>query len=273
MVSKGWTQLSSTCNLMSRAKPASRGAKINDHPNPHTSRWLIIPKCALNLSMSVSLVFPTYWSLHIWQVMQYTMLSFLHETFFIVRKFTPVQQPEYVPSIKDQGLIACVFIRAFIPDQSLLYNGRHLQFCYNHMCPGMFKCHNSYCIPVWYVCDGFNDCPSYEDESYCVRDTCLGLLICKEYICVTRQETCDGYIHCSESWDDEMHCNLHPCPQSCMCYGLTMVCTLEKSEQMPVYDDRSVCLEIHGGNFHLHAFQLHLYQLLKRLNVSNNSIT
>ncbi|XP_045163842.2 G-protein coupled receptor GRL101-like [Mercenaria mercenaria] len=44
----------------------------------------------------------------------------------------------------------------------------HLQNCENVSCPAQhFKCPESYCVPLMYVCNGRIDCPGGQDETYC----------------------------------------------------------------------------------------------------------
>ena len=43
-------------------------------------------------------------------------------------------------------------------------NGKHLEECDTFECNMMFKCHQLYCIPWSYVCDGKWDCPKGLDE-------------------------------------------------------------------------------------------------------------
>ena len=53
-------------------------------------------------------------------------------------------------------------------------NCEHLKFCSEHQCPSMFKCHRTYCIPTYMVCDGKDDCPLSEDENNCTDMSCPG---------------------------------------------------------------------------------------------------
>ena len=57
-------------------------------------------------------------------------------------------------------------------------NGKHLEQCESHRCVKHYKCHNSYCIPVHYICDGKVDCPDEDDENMCHKYTCPGLFRC-----------------------------------------------------------------------------------------------
>ena len=67
----------------------------------------------------------------------------------------------------------CVFERSA---NMLMYcpNTEHIMFCADHECPSMFKCYRSYCIPIYMICDGINDCPLSEDESECAEKSCPG---------------------------------------------------------------------------------------------------
>ena len=39
-----------------------------------------------------------------------------------------------------------------------------MAFCDDFVCPFYYKCHQSYCIQTYRVCDGISDCPDDEDE-------------------------------------------------------------------------------------------------------------
>ena len=95
---------------------------------------------------------------------------------------------------------ACIYLR----ESRLLLESTtpHLRFCYYHTCPGLFKCHNSFCIPYRYVCDMIKDCPFGEEETNCETFLCPGLLKCKlDQVCISRYELCDGIQH------EELHSN------------------------------------------------------------------
>ena len=96
--------------------------------------------------------------------------------------------------------------------------------CKYIMCPGMFKCRESYCIPMSAFCDGQLDCFYGEDELFCTSLTCPGLLMCRgESRCVSQSEVCDGKVDCIYSNDDEISCK--PCPIHCTCEGLVVRCS------------------------------------------------
>ena len=46
-------------------------------------------------------------------------------------------------------------------------NGFHVSNCEEFACDDMFKCPDSYCIPVHYLCDHYSHCPNGEDEDFC----------------------------------------------------------------------------------------------------------
>ena len=100
--------------------------------------------------------------------------------------------------------------------------------CVHFRCPGLFKCHSSYCIYMSSVCDGQYDCEEGDDEIFCPLLSCPGLLKCRgENRCMSVEEICDNTVNCLHSMDDEIGCNI--CPTSCQCSGYTMVCQLEHS--------------------------------------------
>ena len=106
-------------------------------------------------------------------------------------------------------------------------SGRHLDTCAAVECSGMFKCFNSYCIPLHYICDGFSDCYSSEDEQGCSDLSCPGLLKCRGTAsrCVGQWQICDGFIDCPSA-DDEILC--HKCPLTCMCQSFKVWCWSNK---------------------------------------------
>ena len=106
-------------------------------------------------------------------------------------------------------------------------NGRHLHTCAVVECSGMFKCFKSYCIPLHYICDGFSDCYSSEDEQGCSHLSCPGLLKCRGTAsrCVGQWQICDGFIDCPSA-DDEILC--HKCPLRCMCQSFQIWCWYRK---------------------------------------------
>ncbi len=171
--------------------------------------------------------------------------------------------------------MACSFNRHMHPEMSLLYNAPHLMFCLYHECPGMYKCHRSYCIPYRYICDQTRDCPAGEDERGCTQLSCPGLMKCKsEKICLAPDEVCDGTVHCSTSMDDEQLCGLQPCPPQCFCYGLAVSCTHNTRTIMslPELDHRLLALDLDYNHIILsEGFFSQTAQLL-RLNLSLNNI-
>ena len=100
--------------------------------------------------------------------------------------------------------------------------------CVYFSCPGMFKCHKSYCIYMSSVCDDQYDCEEGEDEIFCPLSSCPGMLKCRgEIRCISKEEICDNYVNCLYSMDDEIGC--HECPYICQCDGYSMLCHLENT--------------------------------------------
>ena len=96
--------------------------------------------------------------------------------------------------------------------------------CRDILCPGMFKCHMYYCIPIASVCDGQSDCLHNDDERFCDSMVCPGSLKCRdENRCVSSDSICDGIPDCLYTFDDELLCD--NCPTGCKCQVYVMVCT------------------------------------------------
>ena len=87
-----------------------------------------------------------------------------------------------------------------------------------------FQCPDGYCLPVFVLCNGINDCPRWEDEMGCDTYTCPGLYRCRgSLVCLHVQHVCDQVFQCPQH-DDEVLCNT-TCPQRCMCSGLSYFCS------------------------------------------------
>ncbi len=150
----------------------------------------------------------------------------------------------------------------------MYFTDPHLQFCFHHICPGYFKCHNSFCIPYRYVCDGTPDCPSGEEELKCDVLICRRLLKCKtDSICLSIYEVCDGIIHCPISKDDELLCDLPECPLGCRCYGLALKCF--DVNLVPSYHSETRAIDISGDHILLTPSSFIKYIYLDRINLSS----
>ena len=87
-------------------------------------------------------------------------------------------------------------------------------------CPGRIF----YCLPVYVICNGVNDCPGKEDEVECSDFVCPGFYRCRSsHICLHPGHLCDGVIQCPQQ-DDEIFCDT-VCPEGCTCYGNAFFCT------------------------------------------------
>ena len=73
----------------------------------------------------------------------------------------------------------CVSERNWMGDPLYCSDNGNLRTCVQYVCPGSYKCNQSYCIPVHSVCDGVEDCPYGEDEVNCDNYSCQRTLICK----------------------------------------------------------------------------------------------
>ena len=93
------------------------------------------------------------------------------------------------------------------------------------VCPEThFKCPpDGYCLPVYVICNGVDDCPGREDEAACDSYTCPGFYRCRgSRICLHASQVCDLMFHCPQR-DDELFCDLS-CPESCTCHGMAFFC-------------------------------------------------
>ncbi len=164
---------------------------------------------------------------------------------------------------------ACIFTRRASVDMT--DRNHHLKCCHSHQCPGMYKCHNSYCIPYRYVCDGHKDCPSGEEEMRCERLVCEGMLKCMvDNICVSWQEVCDGVKHCINSGDDEIFCDLPACPADCYCHGLLMDCVGTNMTYVPSYYQYTKSVDLSDNFLVLNGNTFSMFPCLSQLNISLN---
>ena len=74
----------------------------------------------------------------------------------------------------------------------------------------MFRCHLSYCIPIFMVCDNIPDCQRDQDEVFCASGGRMfdteksinkeGLLRCRyDHLYIPSFHICDGVVHCLQS--------------------------------------------------------------------------
>ena len=118
--------------------------------------------------------------------------------------------------------------------------GGHLQECKDFECNLKYKCPDSYCIPLSYICDGKWDCASGYDEDIlhtCKIRNCIGFFHCSDSsICVHLEDVCDNYVDCPLK-DDELMCVLHnnKCPIFCVCHNLAFQCIGNLPEISNIY--------------------------------------
>ncbi len=122
----------------------------------------------------------------------------------------------------------CLFSLTFAGHLQPCRTGEHLESCEKFQCNMMLKCHDSYCIPWDYVCDGKWDCAFGKDElqDECVKRSCQDQMKCKtSSICIYISQVCDNKINCPLG-DDELLCDLtHAmCPTVCQCYSHKVRC-------------------------------------------------
>ncbi|XP_068612148.1 LOW QUALITY PROTEIN: atrial natriuretic peptide-converting enzyme [Brachionichthys hirsutus] len=66
-----------------------------------------------------------------------------------------------------------------------------------------FLCATGICVPQKLVCNGYNDCDDWSDETHCVCSD--GLFRCNTGRCLSPTLVCDGYDDCGDL-SDERHC-------------------------------------------------------------------
>ena len=120
-------------------------------------------------------------------------------------------------------------------------NGGHLEQCEKFQCNMMFKCHNSYCIPWSYVCDGKWQCAFGADEMKditCAQsNNCKFLFSCvNSTMCIHLGTTCDGEVNCLFG-DDEILCLLKNiiCPLQCQCLTYAIRCNHMKNTSVDYF--------------------------------------
>ena len=151
-------------------------------------------------------------------------------------------------------------------------NGWHLQNCSEFLCIGYFKCTDSYCIPVSYICDGKNDCANREDEIACEKYICPGLYRCKgTTLCISQSKVCDSKFDCPGN-DDEDYCYRHLCPENCICNNYYIHCIDRALLNIPSAMTSQLYITFKGNNLQLENITLHSHYKLKILDISFNNI-
>ncbi len=141
--------------------------------------------------------------------------------------------------------------------------GEHLQACKAFECNLMFKCHQFYCIPWSYVCDGKWDCPSgydeYANSTLCQTRNCTQMFSCKSSkTCIHLANVCDGQPHCVLE-DDESICSLSKtyCFLKCVCLTFAITCnnvSLPEQSKQPMASFKAIFLQNVHLNFVLDVF-------------------
>ena len=162
-------------------------------------------------------------------------------------------------------------------------NGAHLAGCDKMACPvpGMYRCRASYCIPQHQVCDGVVDCPDSQDELSCSATTCSkGFLRCKgpRGICLHPHFLCDGQVQCPLFKDDEISCNVAPCPERCSCTLDTLLCkSLQADDSEMLFSGKNShqkevkVISITNSFFDILSI-IAIYSQLHLLDISDNGI-
>ena len=151
-------------------------------------------------------------------------------------------------------------------------NGWHLQNCSESQCIGYFKCNNSYCIPISYICDGKNDCPDREDEIACEMFVCPGLYRCKATtICISQSSVCDGTSDCPDK-DDEDNCYTYLCHEHCICNNYQIRCNDRSLFKIPSVMTNQVYIIFKGNALILQNDTLLGHYKLQVLDISFNKL-
>ncbi len=153
--------------------------------------------------------------------------------------------------------------------------GGHLLSCQTFECPTMFKCPESYCIPLFAVCNGDSNCPSGEDEVGCANRQCPGLLLCvKDNICVHPNNVMDGEVQCPINMDDEQLHQGSKCPSHCDCKGHSINCATVNmfNLSLPVPNHLVLNLNLSNTRLIIHNIDFKNYTSLLSLDLSKNKI-
>ncbi|XP_013386791.1 G-protein coupled receptor GRL101-like [Lingula anatina] len=172
--------------------------------------------------------------------------------------------------------LACIHDKEQVKALNTCRHFEHLQQCQTYECPSMFKCSNTYCIPLRQVCDGEKDCPrgEDEDEARCTNYTCPGHLRCRgERQCLHQSEVCNGVVNCIHSNDDEVFCDINATlPSSCKHKGYFLDCTGQGLSSIPKYSPDIRGLAFARNNLSLSNETFNGHFLLVRLNISFNNL-
>ncbi len=168
----------------------------------------------------------------------------------------------------------CLFEKTPSNDIRYCSQGGHLLSCQTFECPALFKCPESYCIPLFAVCNGDADCPNGEDEAGCRNRECRGFLLCaKDNICVHPNNIVDGEVQCSMSLDDEQLYQRSKCPQPCDCKGHSLNCAgMNMLSTLPVPSHRVINLNLSNTQLTIHNMDFENYPSLLCLDVSKNEL-
>ena len=154
--------------------------------------------------------------------------------------------------------------------------GGHLLSCQTFECPTMFKCPESYCIPMFAVCNDYTDCPNGEDEVGCYIRQCRGLLLCvKDNICVHPNNIVDGEVECTINMDDEQAYQGSTCPVHCDCKGHSINCATINilNAPLPVPNNNVLNLNLSDTRLTINNLNFEKYTSLLSLDLSKNEIT
>ena len=170
----------------------------------------------------------------------------------------------------------CLFEKS--PSNGIRYcsQGGHLLSCQTFECPTMFKCPESYCIPMYAVCNGNPDCPNGEDELGCFIRQCRGLLLCvKDNICVHPNNIVDGEVQCPIYMDDEQSYQYSKCPDLCDCKGHSVNCAATNmfNSTLPFPNHIVINLNLSDTKLTIRNMYLEKYTLLLSLDLSKNEIS
>ncbi len=153
-------------------------------------------------------------------------------------------------------------------------NGEHLQNCYYFECPTFYKCFNTYCIPLYRMCNGEADCPDGDDERFCAEQTCPDMLTCSaERYCVHPRDLQNGLIQCPVTADDEDVYISQICPESCVCKGDSIKCDVFDHKKLNVVYHSVKKLHLSGARFKYTKDTFDTFPALLGLDISQNNLS